>query len=402
MSDVVVEAESNEGVQPSRPRILVLSFSPIIRDPRVLRQISLLKPSADIISCGYGEAPDGVVEHIRIPAALKPWRSDHKKVAALLAARFHERLYFDSDRVKFVRDRIPVGSIDVVMANDVIAVPLALALRPTRGVHADLHEYAPRQGEDQLQWRLLVGPLMKWACRKYVTRANSVSTVAKGIAEEYARVYGIAEPAVVPNASAYDPRFEPTQVASPLRIVHAGAAGRGRRIEIMMDAVAKANEVRPGAATFDVVLVPGDQSYIDELTRKAKGIPGNAVKVIPPVAFDQIVPLLHGYDIGFYLCPPNNFNMRHALPNKLFEFVQARLAVVIGPSPEMQRIVTEHQFGLVTDGFDAASAADLLLKLTPEEVAEMKNASHTAAKTLSAEAVTQPWLDAVQRLTRVA
>lgn len=384
-----------------RPRILILSFSHIERDPRVLRQIRLFSEFADIVSCGYGGAVEGVVEHIEIPKELERWRPDAVRLGLLMGARFHERLYFDSRRVKLVRSRVPADSVDVVVANDALAVPLAIALRPRNGVHADLHEYAPRQGEDKFVWRTLIGPMMNWACRRYVTKVESTTTVAKGIADEYARVYGIPEPAVVKNASPFDSRFSPTPVGTPMRLVHAGAAGRSRKIETMMEAVSRANEIRSGTATFDVVLVPGDQAYIDELTALAKSIPGDTVRVLPPVKFDQIVPFLHGYDVGFYLCPPINFNMRHALPNKLFEFVQARLAVLIGPSPEMERIVREYGLGLVAEDFDAESSARLLVATTPAQVAAMKQASHANAETLGAENESEPWVRAVKRLCGV-
>lgn len=388
-----------DGILPGvRPRILVLSFSPIHRDPRVLRQIQFFGTFADVLSCGYGEAPEGVVEHIEIPIEFKPWRPDFKSAAALLAARFYERLYFDSDRVKHVLKHIPAGSVDVIVANDALAMPAAVALRPRKGIHADLHEYAPRQGEDKLQWRLLVGPFMDWACRKYVTKADSVSTVAKGIAEEYAREYGIPEPAVVPNAAWYQPTLSPTPVGAPLRVVHTGVAGRARKIEVMLDAVARANELKPGTATLDLFLVAGDQSYIDELIAKAETIPAGAVRVLPPVSFNQIVPLLHGYDIGIFLCPPSTFNLRHALPNKLFEFVQARLGILIGPSPEMEQVVTRHNLGWVAGGFDAESSARLLIALTAEEVAEKKRAADQSAELLSAENVATVWVDAVKKL----
>ncbi len=384
-----------------RPRILVLSFSPISRDPRVLRQIRLFREFADVVSCGYGETPEGVIEHIEVPASFKSWRVSYKKVASLLAARLHSRLYFHSQRVRFVRDHIAPGSIDVVVANDAIAVPLALALRPRKGVHADLHEYAPKQGEDDRRWRLLVGPLMDWACRNYVTKADSVSTVSKGIAEEYASAYGIPEPSVVPNASAYVDGIKPTPVESPLRLVHTGAAGRVRRIEVMIDAVRLANEMHPGTATLDLVLVPGEQRYIDELTSKAATVPDGAIRMRTAVPFNQIVPMLQEYDVGFYLCPPSNFNMEHALPNKLFEFIQARLAIVIGPSPEMARVTNEYKLGKVADAFDAESAARVLVDLTAEEVAVMKKNADAAAFDLSAEKVTGPWIDAVKTLAAI-
>ncbi|MBG6189703.1 hypothetical protein IWX64_000630 [Arthrobacter sp. CAN_A212] len=364
----------------------------------MLRQIQFFSTFADVLSCGYGEAPDGVVEHIEIPVEYKPWRPDFKSAAALLAARFYERLYFDSDRVKHVLKHIPAGSVDVIVANDALAMPAAVALRPRKGIHADLHEYAPRQGEDKLQWRLLVGPFMDWACRKYVTKADSVSTVAKGIAEEYARTYGITEPSVVPNAAWYQPTLSPTPVVAPFRVVHTGVAGRGRKIEVMLDAVARANELKPGTATLDLFLVAGDQSYIDELIAKAEVIPAGAVRVLPPVSFNQIVPLLHGYDIGIFLCPPSTFNLLHALPNKLFEFVQARLGILIGPSPEMEQVVTRHNLGWVAGGFDAESAARLLIALTPDEVAAKKRSSDESAELLSAEKVANVWIDAVKKL----
>ncbi|WP_155853774.1 glycosyltransferase family 1 protein [Arthrobacter sp. H5] len=385
-----------------RPRILVLSFSTIIRDPRVLRQIQLFKESADVVSCGYGVAPEGVVKHIEIPEAHKSWRRSYKHVALLLALRAHHRLYFGSERVRFVRDHVPEQSVDIVIANDALGVPLALALQPRLGVHADLHEYAPRQGEDNRRWKLLIGPLMDWACRQHVTKADSVSTVAKGIAEEYSSVYGIPEPTVVPNAAVYDRRFAPTPVESPLRLIHTGAAGRGRKIEVMIDAVAQANSLKAGTATLDVVLVPGEQRYIDELAVQAAVVPDGAVRMVPPVSFDQIVPMLHGYDIGIFLCPPSTFNLRHALPNKLFEFVQARLAVLIGPSPEMELVVRRHNLGWVAEDFDAASTARLLVGLTSEEVVAMKRASHDAAEELGAERVSEPWTDAVQNLLRTS
>ena len=49
--------------------------------------------------------------------------------------------------------------------------------------------------------------------------------------------------------------------------------------------------------------------------------------------------MANDYDVGLYLLPPTNFNQRYALPNKFFEFIQGRLAIAIGPSPEMAKLV---------------------------------------------------------------
>ncbi|MEP7762951.1 glycosyltransferase family 1 protein [Sanguibacter sp. 25GB23B1] len=382
----------------SRPSVVVLSFSPIARDPRVLRQVRLLSTVADVTTCGYGPAPDGVVRHVRVPDELAPWRPGPVGRfigPALLALRLHRRLYLGSPRIAFVLDALPPGSMDVVVANDALAAPLALALEPRAGVHSDLHEYAPRQGEDRLLWRLLVGPLMTWACRT-VRSVASATTVAPGIADEYERTFGV-RPLVVPNAAAFRPDLAPTRVGSPVRLVHIGIAGRARRLETMIDAVALAESRSPGSVTLDLVLAPGDTSYIAELGERAQTA-GGVVRVLPPVPFEEIVPVLTGYDVGVFVCPPTTFNLLHALPNKLFEFVQARLAVVVGPSPEMARIVTEHGLGVVADGFTVEDTARALATLRPEAVTDFKAASHRAADALSAERLSAPWLDAVENL----
>jgi hypothetical protein len=49
--------------------------------------------------------------------------------------------------------------------------------------------------------------------------------------------------------------------------------------------------------------------------------------------------------------PPTSFNYANALPNKLFQYIQARLAVITGPIPEVARIVNDYGIGWVTRDF---------------------------------------------------
>jgi hypothetical protein len=74
-----------------------------------------------------------------------------------------------------------------------------------------------------------------------------------------------------------------------------------------------------------------------------------------------------------------------ALPNKLFEFIQARLAVATWPSPEMAKIVRNYGCGLVSDDYSVSSMAKCLNQLSSEDVMLFKEASNKAAATLCAE-----------------
>jgi hypothetical protein len=98
-----------------------------------------------------------------------------------------------------------------------------------------------------------------------------------------------------------------------------------------------------------------------------------------------VVTTIQPYDIGVFLLPPVNFNYENTLPNKLFDFIQARLGVAIGPTPEMASIVNQYSIGVVSEEFTPASLAKKLNALTAEQVAAFKTNAGVAAKELNAE-----------------
>jgi hypothetical protein len=109
------------------------------------------------------------------------------------------------------------------------------------------------------------------------------------------------------------------------------------------------------------------------------------VKIIPSVGGSQVVEFIHQYDIGVYILPPLSFNSANSLPNKLFDFIQARLAIAIGPTPEMANIVNTYNLGIVADDFTPQSLAKKINSLTVEEISFFKTQSNKFAKELSAE-----------------
>lgn len=383
----------------SAPTILILSFSEIARDPRVLRQIRLLSSLYEVHTVGYGPEPEGVASHLQVPDHLRNWRSRYRRFYALSLARRFRRLYFGAPFVRFVLDNVQAGRFDIILANDASAVPVAAELKPRRGLHADIHEYATRQGEGNPVWERYSRPLVRWIVAEYVARADSVTTVSRGLAAEYSREFGI-EAKVVPNAAPYRPEYSvrPTARDEPIRLVHTGAAGRERHIEHMISAVARVNRDRPGAFIFDLYLIAGDATYIDELRDLAESQGAGAISIEDPVPFDRIVPTLASYDVGVYVCPPTNFNLRYSLPNKLFEFVQARLGVVIGPSEDMRFYVDEHGFGVVSRDFTVPAQVETLRQLTPELVDELKARADVAAPKLDSAKLSDPWRAAVSTL----
>jgi glycosyltransferase involved in cell wall biosynthesis len=174
--------------------------------------------------------------------------------------------------------------------------------------------------------------------------------------------------------------------------VHSGAGLANRNLMTMVEGV----ELARREVTFDLYLTPNHPEYVERIRRHAEG--SRRVRLHDPVPYSELITTLNDYDVGVFVLPPVNFNYRWALPNKLFDYIQARLAVLVGPSEEMAHYVREHRLGVVADDFSAEALARAIDALDPEEVRRMKLASHEAAPEVSAERQQHVWEAAVDRL----
>lgn len=361
------------------PRILCISLSPIERDARVLRQVGVLAQLGSVTTVGYGGHPEGATEHIAVPREL-PSLPQTVGGVATLALRQWRRAELAAPAIRFALDALRGQRFDLVVANDARVLALAHAVAGGAPVWADLHEWAPEERTHVLSWRLLVAPLMRHLCARYLPLSAATSTVCQSIAELYERDFGV-RPAVVRNSNPWQP-LEPTPVADDaVRLVHSGAAVHGRSLETMIDAVRALDD----RFTLDLFLVPGGDggAYQRSLEQRAEGC--ERIRFREPVAPAALPATLNGYDVGVFVIPPTHTNARLTLPNKFFDFVQARLGIVVGPTIEMQRLVEQHGLGVVADGFAVDDVVRALGSLTPDAVRRFKSASAAAARELSFE-----------------
>ena len=163
-------------------------------------------------------------------------------------------------------------------------------------------------------------------------------------------------------------------------MIHHGIVSRSRRLDLMIEMMDYVDE----RFSLDLMLA-GHGAYLRQLGATAAR--RKNVRIMPPVPLDEVVRVINQYDIGLSLLPPTNFNTRYTLPNKFFEFIQARLALAIGPSLEMKRILQEYNCGIVSEDFSPRSLAQALNRLLSEEkVMYFKEPSPKAALRWNAEA----------------
>lgn len=392
----------------SRARVTALSFSPVARDGRVLRQARALADGYAVTLLGHAtperELPADLASRVRFVPLAPPERGSRPDRAAkalwLAFGRVapevgYPRWYWRYAQYRRAADALAATAPDLVVANDWYALPAAARVADAIGASllADLHEYAPRQWEHRRRWRWLWRPAIDFFLHATLPRAGAVVTVSPSHAAAYEREYGVRCDVVrnVPEAVGHAP---PTPCdPERIRLVHHGVAGRERRLERTVEAVVRAGP----RFHLDLMLVPGEAATIASLGRLAASLAPDRIRVRAAVPPDGIVEALASYDAGIMIIPPTTFNYVHALPNKFFEVIAAGLAAFTAPSPDMAAFVREHGCGAVSDGFEADDMARLLAGLTAADVDRYKANSRRARDSVNAASEARTLLRAADR-----
>lgn len=365
-----------------KKNVLVLVFSNLKYDARVIRQVNWLRKNHRVVVVCFNPPDMPDVTFVPIQQTRLTWlRKALLSLALLLGAyKIAYRLFHDYG---FVKKKLQ-GPFDLIVANDIDTLPLAFELKQSAAIIFDAHEYAPRHFENNRMWRIFFQPFYLHLCRKYIPKTDAMLTVGQGLADEYAKTFGV-QPVIITNATRYV-EIQPAPVGhDSIRLVHHGIANPSRRLELMVEMMEHLDE----RFTLDMILMTSDyaspqtREYIRTFKSEAEKNP--RIKILAPVKSDEVVATLNHYDVGVFLIPPINFNYANTLPNKLFDFIQARLAIAIGPTPEMASIVQTYGNGVVANDFSPRSLAAKLQPLNREDIARLKQHSSAAAKAFNAE-----------------
>jgi hypothetical protein len=104
-----------------------------------------------------------------------------------------------------------------------------------------------------------------------------------------------------------------------------------------------------------------------------------------PVPTPEIPKALNAYDLALVVIPPITENEREALPNKFFESIQARLAIVTGPNPTMARTVSELGIGIVIRGWKSGDIIEGVLSLSANQIQQLKANVHSVSSNFSSD-----------------
>jgi glycosyltransferase involved in cell wall biosynthesis len=273
------------------------------------------------------------------------------------------------------------SDVDVFVANDLDTLPanfLASGIKRKPLIY-DSHEYYTEVPE--LIGRPFVKAIWTWIEKLLVPRVDAAYTVCASIAEVYRDLYGV-DFKVVRNLPVYSQVDKligtPVEKTDSSKIIlYQGALNLGRGIE----AAIRAMQFIEGA----VLWLVGDGDLTSQLKQLVTELNlDQKVKFWGRLPLNQLHEITRQADLGISLEEDLGLNYRFALPNKLFDYIQAGVPVLVSNLPEMRRIVDQYQIGAIAETHQRRDLAEIMKSalFDQEKIKQWKQNLPMAAKAL--------------------
>jgi glycosyltransferase involved in cell wall biosynthesis len=272
---------------------------------------------------------------------------------ALFYAEYNIRLFF----------RLLLLKADVLVSNDLDTLPavyLVSKIKNTVLVY-DSHEYFTEVPE--LKNRMLVRRIWEKIESRMLPHIHFSSTVSPPIANAYLKKYGI-HMEVIRNLpfrrlAKAAPEFHLRKQSEKI-LLYQGALNMGRGLEMAIEAMKYTEN------TVLVIIGQGDvETELKELTRLlglAERVSFTG-RISPEKLFDYTVQA----DLGISLEEDLGLNYRFALPNKVFDYIQAGVPVLVSDLPELKSLVLQYDVGTINNTKTPAELGALFNNILGDE-----------------------------------
>ena len=189
--------------------------------------------------------------------------------------------------------------------------------------------------------------------RAGVTEADGVLTVAEPLADKLKEGFHLARrplvahhyPIEYPLAGTRTVRDELGLADDVKILVYSGVLSRARNLDLLINGLAEL----PDDVHLVFVSVPYPHPQETELraVAEAAGVAQHRLHFAPPVDQHELAYYLSGADIAVSAIPRGSSNHDLALPNKLFEYLHARLPLVTADAAAMKAFTRKHGTGTV-------------------------------------------------------
>jgi glycosyltransferase involved in cell wall biosynthesis len=171
-------------------------------------------------------------------------------------------------------------------------------------------------------------------------KLKNTYTVCKSIADYYNEIYATNFKVVrnLPTLKRIETHKLPFSTGGKKIIIYQGALNIGRGLELMIDAMKYLDNY--------MLIIAGNGDIKTDLQQRSenKSVENRVhfLGKLLPSELQKITPLA---DIGLSLEEDLGLNYRYALPNKIFDYIQAEIPILVSDLPEMKQIVIKYKVG---------------------------------------------------------
>jgi len=174
------------------------------------------------------------------------------------------------------------------------------------------------------------------------------STVSDSIAAEYKKRYGI-DMVVIRNLPFRNENFGHKSIRPT--IIYQGCLNKGRGLELAIEMMQ--------FLTCYYLIIVGKGDIELELRKKVLEMNlSDRIEFRGRLPYEKLHDLTSKAWLGISLEEDLGLNYRYALPNKLFDYIQAQIAVLVSDLPEMAKVVNDWGVGIIANSRNPKELAD--------------------------------------------
>jgi glycosyltransferase involved in cell wall biosynthesis len=235
--------------------------------------------------------------------------------------------------------------------------------------------------------------------KKQTRKVDLFITVNESISNYFKEQYDLSQhPKVIMNYPAqinteitpYPYRDKFNWEANELVFLYQGMLNAGRGLPVLIELFHKLSK-------SNKLVILGNGSLENQLKKAAVQKQASNIVFLDLVPLNELPSYTAGADIGFNLLEPLNLSKQMASPNKLFEYIQAGIAVIGSDTIENEKVISANDIGLVS----APTVTDLeeaISSLTSEKLNEYKRNSRKISANYSWESQEETLISTLQNM----
>jgi len=343
-----------------------------VRTEKICRALTAAGHRVTIVARNKAWAPEREALPEGMVHRMLPWRWAGQAVDNALGFP----AFFSPRWRGLIRDAVEQAKADLIIVRDLPLCPAALAIGRQKSVRValDMAENYPAMMRDRAQGSrnpvidaLVRNPSITGMVERYcVPRFDWIFTVVE---ESSTRLVGIGADArrmsvvsnTPPAVRAKEAGQRVTSPTHPVTLVYLGVLEAARGIGDFVDAVAVLKERAPGRFRA-IVIGGGRDAEIFKAQANHLGILNSEMTFLGKIPHNDALKVMSTADIGVIPHRATE-SWNTTIPNKLFDYMAAGLAVVSSDTAPCQRVIRETGCGEIFASGDAAAFAAAVLKV---------------------------------------